>query len=67
MNNISSRSHAVFVIIEQITIENIKGQTHIKIKVGKFNIVDLADSERIRITGDTGQQLEESKKIKNSL
>ena len=60
------RSHAVFVIIEQMTIENIKGQTHIQIKVGKFNIVDLADSERIRITGVTGQQLEESKKIKNS-
>ena len=50
-----------------MTIENIKGQTHIQIKVGKFNIVDLADSERIRITGVTGQQLEESKKIKNSL
>ncbi len=50
-----------------MTTENIKGQTHTQIKVGKFNIVDLAGSERIRITGVTGQQLEESKKINKSL
>ena len=29
--------------------------------------MDLAGSERIRITGATGQQLEESKKINQSL
>ena len=38
-----------------------------QIKVGKLNLVDLAGSERIRITGTTGQQLEESKKINKSL
>ena len=68
MNDVSSRSHAVFVItVEQMKTENIKGQTHTQIKVGKLNLVDLAGSERIRITGATGQQLEESKKINKSL
>ena len=55
MNDVSSRSHAVFVItVEQMTTENIKGQTHTQIKVGKLNLVDLAGSERIRVTGATG-------------
>ena len=61
------RSHAVFVIIEQMTTENIKGQPHTQIKVGKLNLVDLAGRELIRFTGATGQQLEESKKINKSL
>ena len=67
MNDVSSRSHAVFVItVEQMTTElNVGNKT--QIKVGKLNLVDLAGSERIRITGTTGQQLEESKKINKSL
>ena len=36
-------------------------------KVGKLNLVDLAGSERVRLTGATGQRLEESKKINQSL
>ncbi len=32
-------------------------------KIGKLNLVDLAGSERVRVTGATGQRLEESKKI----
>ena len=32
-------------------------------RVGKLNLVDLAGSERVRLTGATGQRLEESKKI----
>ena len=68
MNDVSSRSHAVFVItVEQMTTEMINGETHTQIKVGNLNLVDLAGSERIRITGATGQQLEESKKINKSL
>ena len=68
MNDVSSRSHAVFLItVEQMTKEVINGETHTQIKVGKLNLVDLAGSERIRITGATGQQLEESKKINKSL
>ena len=35
-------------------------------KVGKLNLVDLAGSERVRLSGATGQRLEESKKINPS-
>jgi hypothetical protein len=63
-NDVSSRSHAVFIIIvEQMkAVENSK-----QIKVGKLNLVDLAGSESVRITGATGERLEESKKINQSL
>ena len=71
MNDVSSRSHAVFVItVEQMTTDiynNDKKNKNLDIKVGKLNLVDLAGSERIRITGATGIQLEESKKINKSL
>lgn len=71
MNHLSSRSHAVFIIIvEQMTTlvknNNEKEQTRY-IKVGKLNLVDLAGSERVRVTGATGKRLEESKKINQSL
>ena len=33
------------------------------IKMGKLNLVDLAGSERIKLSGSTGQRLEETKKI----
>ena len=36
-------------------------------KVGKLNLVDLAGSERVRLSGATGQRLEESKQINRSL
>src|SRR3546814_7753300 len=36
-------------------------------KVGKLNLVDLAGSERVRQSGATGQRLDESKKINQSL
>ncbi len=75
MNDMSSRSHAVFIIIvEQMT--TIEQQQQVlsngqyvdddapkQIKVGKLNLVDLAGSERVRVTGATGKRLEESKKI----
>ena len=35
--------------------------------MGKLNLVDLAGSERVRLSGATGQRLEESKKINQSL
>jgi kinesin family protein 3/17 len=74
MNDLSSRSHAVFIIIvEQMT--NLEDQyddgssddAPKQIKVGKLNLVDLAGSERVRVTGATGKRLEESKKINQSL
>lgn len=71
MNDLSSRSHAVFIIIlEQMTIlngETKNGDPAKQIKVGKLNLVDLAGSERVRVTQATGQRLEESKSINQSL
>jgi len=79
MNDMSSRSHAVFIIIvEQMTTMPANASEHQQqmninnyvdddapkqIKVGKLNLVDLAGSERVRVTGATGKRLEESKKI----
>lgn len=68
MNDISSRSHAVFIIIiEQMSTVEYEDEVGKQIKVGKLNIVDLAGSERVRVTGATGKRLEESKKINQSL
>ena len=64
MNDVSSRSHAVFtIILEQMKINNGKK----RFKSGKLNMVDLAGSERIKITGATGKQLDESRRINKSL
>ena len=70
MNELSSRSHAVFIIIvENSKLEEEAGQSELRqsFKVGKLNLVDLAGSERVRLTGATGVRLEESKKINQSL
>jgi len=68
MNDLSSRSHAVFIIIvEQMTMYGGGEDCPKNIKVGKLNLVDLAGSERVRVTGATGKRLEESKKINQSL
>ncbi len=70
MNDVSSRSHAVFIIIvEQMNMNQEPGSAEMSklIKVGKLNLVDLAGSERVRVTGATGKRLEECKKINQSL
>ena len=74
MNDVSSRSHAVFrITVEQMTVQDGQGTgnnsptTVTQIKVGKLNLVDLAGSERIRVTGAKGKQLEESKNINRKL
>lgn len=68
MNDISSRSHAVFIIIvEQMTTYGEDEDAPRQIRVGKLNLVDLAGSERVGKTGATGKRLEESKKINQSL
>ena len=99
MNELSSRSHAVFIIIaEQSEVSFLRpdgaslspeefaaplaawlpsldelaaleadGHVRQSFKVGKLNLVDLAGSERVRTTKATGQRLEESKKINQSL
>lgn len=54
MNEVSSRSHAVFIItVEQITV-GAKSDQYKSVKIGKLNLVDLAGSERVRVTGATG-------------
>ena len=64
MNDVSSRSHAVFtIILEQMKISN--GRK--RFKAGKLNMVDLAGSERVKISGATGKQLDESRRINKSL
>ena len=66
MNDVSSRSHAVFImIVEQmkVAMEGNDEEMLKNIKVGKLNLVDLAGSERVRVTGATGKRLEECKKI----
>ena len=64
MNDVSSRSHAVFtIILEQMKISNGKK----RFKAGKLNMVDLAGSERVKISGATGKQLDESRRINKSL
>ena len=68
MNDVSSRSHAVFIIIvEQMVISDDNSEEGKEIRVGKLNLVDLAGSERVRVTGATGKRLEECKKINQSL
>ena len=64
MNDVSSRSHAVFtIILEQM--KNYKGKK--KFKSGKLNLVDLAGSERVKLSGASGKQLDESRRINKSL
>ena len=93
MNELSSRSHAVFIIIAEQSettyldesgkemspedfhklvksrahgehgLKRLEANVRQSFKVGKLNLVDLAGSERVRLTGATGQRLEESKKI----
>jgi kinesin family protein 3/17 len=56
MNEVSSRSHCIFMIrIEQEQI--IKGES--KIRAGKLNLVDLAGSERQKKTQATGSRSKE--------
>lgn len=62
MNDVSSRSHALFILT--ITMDN---RDDGSCKVGKLFLVDLAGSEKISKTGAQGQVLEEAKKINQSL
>ena len=67
MNDVSSRSHGVFMITVEQLISDLEINGRQITKIGRLNLVDLAGSERTRITGATGKQLEESKKINKSL
>ena len=66
MNEVSSRSHAVFtlVVTQRRTDEATKLETE---KVSKISLVDLAGSERADSTGATGARLKEGANINKSL
>ena len=76
-NDVSSRSHAVFIItVEQLKpiidengevyVDPESGEEPKQVRVGKLNLVDLAGSERLKITGATGKRQEECQKINQS-
>lgn len=62
MNDVSSRSHAIFTI----TIEA-RDEDNNKTTVGKLNLVDLAGSERLSRTHAKGDRLKEAGSINQSL
>ncbi|XP_028135860.1 kinesin-like protein KIF3A [Diabrotica virgifera virgifera] len=62
LNDVSSRSHAVFTVL----IET-KNHTTNKTTFGKLNLVDLAGSERVHKSLATGDRLREAGKINLSL
>ncbi|CAG9311877.1 unnamed protein product [Blepharisma stoltei] len=61
MNNVSSRSHQLFMLEINQKLANDSE------KRGILNLVDLAGSEKVNQTGVTGNKLEEAKKINLSL
>lgn len=68
MNELSSRSHAVFIItIEQMYENNSTESEGKTCKVAKLNIVDLAGSERVNVSGAMGERLKECQSINKSL
>ena len=62
MNQESSRSHSIFMIV--VSQKNITTGSQ---KSGQLFLVDLAGSEKVGKTGASGQVLEEAKKINKSL
>eukprot|EP00730_Choanoeca_flexa_P019000 TRINITY_DN9267_c0_g1_i5.p1 TRINITY_DN9267_c0_g1~~TRINITY_DN9267_c0_g1_i5.p1 ORF type:complete len:955 (+),score=372.38 TRINITY_DN9267_c0_g1_i5:20-2884(+) len=62
MNDISSRSHSVF-LMEITQKDTLKGG----VKTGKLFLVDLAGSEKVSKTGADGAVLDEAKNINKSL
>lgn len=77
MNEASSRSHAVFVVVVEQSDsssaspereeDSVDQPQRKSVMMGKLNLVDLAGSERVRISGATGNRLEEVKHINQSL
>lgn len=62
MNDISSRSHSVF-LMDVTQKDTVKGG----VKSGHLYLVDLAGSEKVSKTGADGEVLEEAKNINKSL
>ncbi|CCG84274.1 protein of unknown function [Taphrina deformans PYCC 5710] len=64
MNETSSRSHAVFMVV--LKQKSITAGLQVE-KVSKLSLVDLAGSERAQSTGATGLRLKEGAEINKSL
>ena len=61
MNNVSSRSHAIFTIFVEGTLkEEVEDMDNI---FAKFHLVDLAGSERAKKTEATGKRFKEGVNI----
>ncbi len=69
MNSGSSRSHAVFTILLDQTVQSSKGgvDDDVHHMTSKLTFVDLAGSERIKRTGAEGQRLKEGIQINSGL
>ncbi|OAD78767.1 hypothetical protein PHYBLDRAFT_29641, partial [Phycomyces blakesleeanus NRRL 1555(-)] len=71
MNNVSSRSHAIFSVILKQTIVSKDSQsmdeTGVKKLVSKFHFVDLAGSERLKRTNAIGDRAKEGISINAGL
>lgn len=66
MNDVSSRSHAVFtLVVKQVISDPVTDAT--EEKTARIRLVDLAGSERAVATGATGQRLREGGNINKSL
>merc|ERR1719230_2335290 len=61
MNQVSSRSHAIFVVSVCNSVDPVNR------KFAQLYLVDLAGAERVEKTGVWGKQLEEAKLINKSL
>lgn len=65
LNDLSSRSHCVFMInvyVKEILVEGI-----VTVKTGKLNLVDLAGSENISRSGAVNTRAREAGNINQSL
>jgi Kinesin motor domain len=67
MNAGSSRSHAVYSINLQQTLQSGESEDDLQQVVSKLTFVDLAGSERIKRTGAEGQRLKEGIQINSGL
>eukprot|EP01038_Epipyxis_sp_PR26KG_P009810 gene9810-13201_t len=67
MNSESSRSHAVFTICLEQTVQSSTSEDDVHRMCSKLTFVDLAGSERIKRTGAEGQRLKEGIQINSGL
>ena len=66
MNNVSSRSHAIFTLFVEGTLKNEpngEGENELDNIFAKFHLVDLAGSERAKKTQAAGVRFNEGVKI----